>query len=41
MELLKNIIVDFCLFSLIEGWILTQFYEKICNCRKFKWYEKL
>ena len=41
MKLLKDIIVDFCLFSLIEGWILTQFYEKICNCRKFKWYEIL
>ena len=39
MELLKSIIVDFCLFSLIEGWVLTQFYEKICNCRKFKWFE--
>ena len=39
MELLKDIIVDFCLFSLIEGWVLAQFYEKICNCRKFKWWQ--
>ena len=39
MELLKDIIIDFCLFSLIEGWIYCLFFEKICGCNKFKWYQ--
>ena len=39
MELLKDIIVDFCLFSLIEGYIFCLFFEKIGGCKKFKWYQ--
>lgn len=41
MELVKNIVVDFCLFSLIEGFIFCLFFDKIGECRKFKWYEIL
>lgn len=41
MELLKEIVIDFCLFSLIEGYIFCLFFEKIGGCRKFKWYEIL
>ena len=41
MELLKDIIIDFCLFSLIEGWIYCLFFEKICRCKHFKWYQIL
>lgn len=36
MELVKNIVVDFCLFSLIEGFILCKFYERICKVNRFK-----
>ena len=39
MELVKNVVVDFCLFSLIEGFIFCLFFEKIGGCKKFKWYE--
>ena len=41
MELLKSIVVDFVLFSGIEGFIFCLFFEKIGGCRKFKWYEWL
>ena len=41
MELLKSIVVDFVLFSSIEGFIFCLFFEKIGKCRKFKWYEWL
>lgn len=41
MELVKDVVVDFCLFSLIEGFIFCLFFEKIGGCRKFKWYEVL
>lgn len=39
MELVKDVVVDFCLFSLIEGFILCKFYEKICKLNKFKFNE--
>ena len=41
MELLKSIVIDFVLFSGIEGFIFCLFFEKIGGCRKFKWYEWL
>ena len=41
MELLKSIVIDFVLFSGIEGFILCLFFEKIGGRRKFKWYEWL
>lgn len=41
MELVKDVVVDFCLFSLIEGFIFCLFFEKIGGCKKFKWYEVL
>lgn len=39
MEVLKNLVIDFGLFSGIEGFIFCLFFEKIGKCRKFKWYE--
>lgn len=39
MGLLGNIIRDFCLFSLVEGYIYCYFFEKIGGFKKFKWYE--
>lgn len=36
---LENAIVDFCLFSLIEGFILCKFYENIYKLSKFKIYQ--
>lgn len=36
MELVKDVVVDFCLFSLIEGFILCKFYERICKVNRFK-----
>ena len=41
MELLKSIVIDFVLFSGVEGFIFCLFFEKIGGCRKFKWYEWL
>lgn len=41
MEMIKDIIIDFVLFSGIEGFIFCLFFEKIGKCRKFKWYEWL
>lgn len=39
--MLREIITDFVLFSGIEGFLLCLFFERIGNCRKFKWYEWL
>ena len=39
MEMIKDIIIDFVLFSGIEGFIFCLFFEKIGKCRRFKWYE--
>lgn len=39
MEMIKDIIIDFVLFSGIEGFIFCLFFEKIGKCRKFRWYE--
>lgn len=41
MEMIKDIIIDFVLFSGVEGFIFCLFFEKIGKCRKFKWYEWL
>lgn len=38
---MKDILLDFILFSGIEGFIFCLFFYKIGNCRKFKWYEWL
>lgn len=39
IELLINIVIDFVLFSLIEGIIFCMFFNIIGNCKKFKWWE--
>jgi len=39
MELLKDIIIDFILFSGIEGFIFCLFFTKIFDCKKFKIYQ--
>lgn len=39
--MLIEIVTDFVLFSGIEGFLLCLFFERIGNCRKFKWYEWL
>ena len=39
--MLREIITDFVLFSGIEGFIFCLFFEKVGECRKFKWYEWL
>lgn len=40
-ELLVNVLQDWILFGLIEGILYCKFYEKICNIKKFRWYEIL
>ncbi len=39
MKLLKDMVIDFCLFSLIEGYIYCYFFEKVGGFKKFRWYE--
>ena len=39
--MLREIVTDFVLFSGIEGFIFCLFFEKVGECRKFKWYEWL
>lgn len=39
--MLREMIIDFMLFSGIEGFILCLFFEKVGECRRFKWYEWL
>ena len=39
--MLREMIIDFVLFSGIEGFIFCLFFEKVGECRKFKWYEWL
>lgn len=39
MTLIKDILIDFVLFSGIEGFIFCLFFCKIFNHRKFKFYE--
>lgn len=39
MIIIKNCLIDFILFSLIEGYIFSLFFEKIGNCKKFKWWQ--
>ena len=39
--MLREIVPDFVLFSGIEGFIFCLFFEKVGECRKFKWYEWL
>ena len=39
--MLREIVTDFVLFSGIEGFIFCLFFEKVGECRRFKWYEWL
>lgn len=39
--MLRKMIIDFVLFSGIEGFIFCLFCEKVGECRRFKWYEWL
>lgn len=39
--MLREMVTDFVLFSGIEGFIFCLFFEKVGECRKFKWYEWL
>lgn len=39
--MLREIIIDFVLFSGIEGAIVCLFFQNVGKCRKFKWYEWL
>lgn len=41
MEMIKDVIIDFVLFSGIEGFIVCIFFQNIGKCRKFKWNEWL
>lgn len=36
MELVKDVVVDFCLFSLIEGFIYCYFFNVVGKLEKFK-----
>lgn len=36
MELVKDVVVDFCLFSLIEGFIYCYFFNVVSKLGKFK-----
>lgn len=39
IELLKDIMVDFILFSAIEGAIFCLFFNIVGECKKFTWWE--
>ena len=39
--MLREMVIDIVLFSGIEGFIFCLFFEKVGECRKFKWYEWL
>lgn len=39
--MLREMVTDFVLFSGIEGFIFCLFFEKVGECRRFKWYEWL
>ena len=39
--MLREMIINFMLFSGIEGFIFCLFFEKVGECRRFKWYEWL
>ena len=39
--MLREMVTDFVFFSGIEGFIFCLFFEKVGECRKFKWYEWL
>lgn len=41
MELIKEIVNDFILFSLIESYILCLFLKNVGRCKKFNFYEIL
>ncbi|MGL4453658.1 MAG: hypothetical protein ACRCTZ_21070 [Sarcina sp.] len=41
MELLKDVIVDFCLFSLIEGIIYAMFFHRVCGLKSMGFKEIL
>ena len=35
MEMIKDIIVDFVLFSGVEGLLYAMFFNRVCKCKKF------
>lgn len=39
VELFRNIVTDYFLFSLIESYIFVKFFEVVGGCKKFKWWE--
>jgi hypothetical protein len=39
MKVITDIVIDFILFSGVEGFIFCLFFERVCGCRKFKLYE--
>lgn len=41
MEVVKDILMDFILFSLIEAFIFCLFFEKVGGCRKAEWVEDI
>ena len=41
INFLKDILIDFVLFSAIEGFIFCLFFTKVCDCKKFKFYQWL
>lgn len=36
VEIIRNMALDFVLFSLIEGYLYALFFNKVCGCFKFK-----
>lgn len=39
VELLRNIVTDYLLFSLLEGYVFCKFFQVVGGCKKFKWWE--
>lgn len=39
MEILKSVITDYTLFSLIDAYIFCLFFKEIGKCNNIKWYE--
>lgn len=39
MEILKSVMTDYALFSLIDAYIFCLFFKKVGKCNNIKWYE--
>lgn len=39
MEMLKEVVIDFILFSGIEGFLYAMFFNKVCKCKKLNIFE--